>query len=532
MRSEGKNTLIKKTYKTADIIKCVEDTFYKYWQTCYTEAQTLKGATEYDTCKNVWQYVIDHTSYIEDAPGTQFVKSPARLLDDGTGDCKSMSVMCASLLTCCGIRCSFRFVSFRENSSLSHVYVVTASGINVDPVEYFQKGREFNEVTPYKTKMDKPIEQGLAILSGIDIGATTEPYEVWLGGTNIIDNTYATNYLYTAIDLQFSLINIDENDTNALNECDRLLCALLLYNRATSNDDQLRRAGHILQYMTDCGEFNYDSTEDSDRTAHLNSVTDNALNLFVSEREFYEQGGVYDWWMENVFDYDYKNDANKLAGIGLVLGNREQMNLYVNEIKRSGCYHVYGELENNTASNYNKSMPQLRKKRAIQQAVKKSWAAGFSEFNLNAQTIDNAIRSGLATTTRAATPDLWLNETAKKLRSGEEKIGDFGISAIIALITAITTILATVASLVTAIQQNKLAEKALDLEYGNNKQAQGILDEANKYADGAAKETDFNGLATATGGSSTSSSTGGGNMGIMAAALAAVFILKNNKGKK
>ena len=536
MKSDGRNRLVKRNYVTEDIAKCVEDVFYRYWHTCRELSEHVRGGSEYETCENIWRYVIDNTRYVEDAKGTQFVKTPARLLDDGYGDCKSMAILCASLATCCGIQCSFRFVSF-GSSKVGHVYVVTDSGINIDPVEFFQRSRGFNEVTEFVYKMDRPIKKGLAVLSGVGadgadaaIGASAESYRVWLDGTDVLNNTFAANYLYTAIDLKFSLIEVNGDDIEALNSCDLLLTALLLYNRCSGNEADLRRAGGVLEWMYRNGFFYSTDVDDDARIAHLDNVTSRALELYNSGQQYVYSGSVWDWWKNYVIAADYRQSDDVISGVRNAIGattqgNNASANLYLDKIKQSGCYFAYDSLSTDVVNRYAKRMPELKRKRAIQKSVRKGWVYGFNNMNLNEAAINNAIMSGQVKDMRASSADEWLEVNAERLRNGEEKIGDLGISAILMIIMIVVTL---VGSVLGSVLQYCLGIKALEIEQANNSQAQNLLNATQNYSDGAMEEVDFEGLSGGNSqGSVSDSGLLGGNKGLLIGAAIALFVLKN-----
>jgi hypothetical protein len=104
----------------------------------YTEkfAPTLKGKTQTETCKNIWQFIKGNIQYNLDPVGQQLIKSPGKLWQENRmgkpnvvgGDCKSFSVFAASCLRNLGIPYGFRFASYRDrdgNVSMAptHVYV-------------------------------------------------------------------------------------------------------------------------------------------------------------------------------------------------------------------------------------------------------------------------------------------------------------------------------------------------------------------------------------------------------------------------
>ena len=87
-------------------------------------ASRLRGATDYDTLRNIYGFVKSQVKYTADRPGLEVVRSPAYLIETGQGDCKSLSVAIAALCRAEGIPYRYRFVRQAGAPRLHHVYVV------------------------------------------------------------------------------------------------------------------------------------------------------------------------------------------------------------------------------------------------------------------------------------------------------------------------------------------------------------------------------------------------------------------------
>lgn len=87
-------------------------------------APKLKGTTLEETLRNDWNFIFDHIKYVKDAPGTEQVRSPRRLIHDGRGDCDCFVVTLSSLLHNQGIPHKLRIIKQNGASHWSHVYVV------------------------------------------------------------------------------------------------------------------------------------------------------------------------------------------------------------------------------------------------------------------------------------------------------------------------------------------------------------------------------------------------------------------------
>ena len=163
MTADGKNQLLK-VGLNSDIVYC--------WKLCYerfkdqprelvAEIQTLH--TIDDKCMAVFGYLCEKVHYKLDPDGCQYIKSPARLIKDGCGDCKSLTMFIACCLYCLGIKCIVRFVNFDGGTQYTHVYPVAideyGNEIILDMCET-DKGNETNGTPlygyarPYKRKKD------------------------------------------------------------------------------------------------------------------------------------------------------------------------------------------------------------------------------------------------------------------------------------------------------------------------------------------------------------------------------------------
>jgi len=136
---------------TADIVKVILDTDRISQGDTKQFAPFLKGKTLFETCSNVWHFIKRNINYKVDPLGYQYVKTPARMWLDKVGDCKSYSIMTASILKNLGIPFCYRFVSF-GSSDFTHVYVVIPLIGNQITIDCVMPG--YNEEKAYKFKKD------------------------------------------------------------------------------------------------------------------------------------------------------------------------------------------------------------------------------------------------------------------------------------------------------------------------------------------------------------------------------------------
>lgn len=174
---DGKTRIITNVHNTGDIIELVLDQDGKFVDQVNEFTAKLKGKSNYDQCKYIWQTLRNNVKYVPDKPDTQNLKSPARLFSDGVGDCKSFSLFETNCLRSLGIPYAYRFVSFRQNPTPTHVYVIANPGTRN---EIIMDGvlPQFDYQKPYTYKYDVPM---LSMLTGVP----------GIGKTNIFDKAAA-----------------------------------------------------------------------------------------------------------------------------------------------------------------------------------------------------------------------------------------------------------------------------------------------------------------------------------------------------
>ena len=109
-----------------DVIQC-ELACYEKWKnqpmSLVRELLTSGGSVD-EKCEAVFAYLTNNVVYRLDDEGNQWIKSPARLLKDGCGDCKSLTMFIACCLHCLGIEHIIRFVNYDGGNQYTHVYPV------------------------------------------------------------------------------------------------------------------------------------------------------------------------------------------------------------------------------------------------------------------------------------------------------------------------------------------------------------------------------------------------------------------------
>lgn len=142
---------------TADIQKVVEFALQEaapYTKKFASELYQLKQGNIFECAKAVWHLLHDDLRYRPDG-FRQNIKSPAQLIKDGTGDCKSYSVFISSVLQNLSVPHVIRYAAY-DKGDVTHVYIVaypgTSNQIIIDAVH-----TRFNEEVAYTYKQDKQV---------------------------------------------------------------------------------------------------------------------------------------------------------------------------------------------------------------------------------------------------------------------------------------------------------------------------------------------------------------------------------------
>lgn len=130
----------------------------------------VRSSDRYECAYNIWSWVASNIRYKKDPEGEQWIKTPSRLIYDGCGDCKSMTILICAVLTKLGIKNKFRFVSYDKTRNYTHVYpvaVIEGEDIPLDAVAYIQRGTDFGNEIKYNYKKDHMNKTVISELSGV-----------------------------------------------------------------------------------------------------------------------------------------------------------------------------------------------------------------------------------------------------------------------------------------------------------------------------------------------------------------------------
>jgi len=462
MRIKNTNQTIFSDGGTSDIIKVVMMA-YDIEKDPQIEALAiqLKGKTIQDTCHNIWQYLINNITYRADV-GKQEIKSPARLVNDRTGDCKSYSLFTACILRYLGIDHVFRFVSYDNRKEATHVYVVARGTQNteqiiIDAVAAQQADIPFNQELKYTYHCDMS-DKGttIAYLAGIPkkmnrykkhIGAVvtekdTERYKVWIGDEHQASITPGKHYLYALFDLNLEMINIAKTDKERAYYFDQLdIVASLLhaYNHVDGDTDQFKRMAFIVCGMISDGVFINSEINENERADKLDD-----LFLIIDER--YHNG---------YFPAKYDNSTwemilNEVAGHNVIkntqvagIGQTTEYDV-ISKIKEAGVYYIYTFLSQSEIDN---APTVVIKKQDIQQKTL-AWQDDINTFQTTAG-MSLSIRSGIVART-GKTPEQYIAD----LKAGKV-IAGVGVVPILLTINAVIAMISGLIAIIVAIFGHK-----------------------------------------------------------------------------
>lgn len=133
---------------TDDIISIIEhaDSLSKPYTTQFTaELKARHGNNPDAILRDVWTLLKSLRYKADD--GHQKIKSPAQLIADGTGDCKSYSVFIGSVLKNLGIKYVYRYADYDRDNDVNHVYII-AHPYNSKPIVIDAVHTQYNREAP------------------------------------------------------------------------------------------------------------------------------------------------------------------------------------------------------------------------------------------------------------------------------------------------------------------------------------------------------------------------------------------------
>lgn len=139
---------------TPDIMSAIHANVVPAIQQTKEFAQTLKGHTAKASAFNVWRWCRENIRYERDPVHSQMIRLPGRLIADRVGDCKSYSLLVASVLKNLGYPVLFRYTSYRrDNPTKTHIYVICYDKSGT-PIIVDGTYKKFDAEAPFASKYD------------------------------------------------------------------------------------------------------------------------------------------------------------------------------------------------------------------------------------------------------------------------------------------------------------------------------------------------------------------------------------------
>lgn len=214
LRVNNETTLINPKGVTSDIVTAVVDCYSRNAHTVPKSLLRIVTDSDKETIAyNIFAWTNDNIRYKKDPDGQQWVKTPARLIYDGCGDCKSITILICSVLTLLGVKNKFRFVSYDHTTNYSHVYpvaIIDGEEIPVDVVAWKQKGYEFGTEVEFTNKKDIMNTTKISELSGFDANmkGTTSILKDNMSAAKLVAESYKLVAMATANASLYNKFNI------------------------------------------------------------------------------------------------------------------------------------------------------------------------------------------------------------------------------------------------------------------------------------------------------------------------------------
>lgn len=319
---------------TEDIEKSILDCYYDTFKQTENFVCDMVGNNDVETCLNIARWIDNHIEYVEDPIGKQWIKTPARFVDDGRGDCKSFAIFINSCLANCGIDNIFRFVSYKGNEH-THVYSVAIINGKEYPIDITArkiKGLPYFSELKYKTKRDM---RGTTIsrLSGIEAEEST----ITMGADFYTgDGDYKKVneiYLLSEIDMLNEYANIETDEAklqNLYNKMDFLYACLKALNFA-ERIDLMEIVGMLIAKYSNDGVFDNDFSDMDERAKNLDGIisslrrdfeklsspANNEIVTFTDEFKAINKDFL-DWWNKKIIARNYVPEDSDISGIGAI----------------------------------------------------------------------------------------------------------------------------------------------------------------------------------------------------------------------
>lgn len=455
MRIQNTNRVIYNNGDTNDIIKVV---MMAYDIECddqiFELAEKLRGDTVKQTCRNIWQFLIDNINYKADSDtgNGEMIRTPARFLHDRQGDCKSYSLFTAVILRYLNIPHVFRFTSYNHRREATHVYVVAFDSkletrnakleIVIDAVAAIQIGYAFNKEKKYSFKCD--MSNGntkISYLAGMHsaqanaIGSADDStrYRIWSGSDNTDFMTPGKAWLYSQYDLlteQIAIAKTNSLKAQLYNELAIFAILIQAYNHINGDTAELEKFANIITGMIAAGDFTHSSTVPEFRDSWFSDLHNRLFAKYKNGEFYFSKSNVL--WHNRILDNLILNnvlvDTSQIGSIG-------DWTPLQDALKKAGIYFLYLFIPDNQLRNYPASVASKRKT----QNIFFSLIHKIDIFH-NAETVFSFFRSGIIART-GMEPEAYIKELKSKNIKGVNSITLASVTAIVSLILGVLSII-------------------------------------------------------------------------------------------
>ena len=311
LRVNNESTLINPKGVTSDIVTAVIDCYQRNVGTVpQSLLRIVADCDNENIAYNIFVWISENIRYKKDPDGQQWVKTPARLIFDGCGDCKSYSILICSVLTILGVKNKFRFVSYDGTTNYSHVYpiaIIDGEEIPVDVVAWQQKGVEFGNEVEYTNKKDIMNTTRISELSGFrgDMAGCTSQLSDSISAAKLVAESFKLVAITTAdasLYNKFNILSLLVDKYQADERIFKFACYKWLTMFENWGSKDIQSPAVISAYMG--------SIETEVRAMNTSGQT-------ISESAFNDPTFAENWQMleENVFPVlnRYKDDTNNVA---------------------------------------------------------------------------------------------------------------------------------------------------------------------------------------------------------------------------
>ncbi len=157
---------VQKNAGVSDTVAFIPQVVHKTLDHTKGIANVLRGRSDYETCRNIWQFVYSHIAYRKDRDGYEQIRSPARTWHDRKSgvDCDCYTTFISSILTNLGIRHKLRITKYRRDY-FQHIYPIAVLSSNKQVILDCVTDK-FDYEVPFSEKKDYPMD--LQYLNGIN----------------------------------------------------------------------------------------------------------------------------------------------------------------------------------------------------------------------------------------------------------------------------------------------------------------------------------------------------------------------------